>query len=1124
MVLDSPFHSLVLPFAAGVDTPSVVVLTASSVDVYWKPPAVLNGQLQAYSLILQDVGSERLVYSGANLSTTVENLIPGRTYSFILDVSTNGGSTRSQPYRIVMPTRTPLNIPPPEMVNVLSATQMFVSWSAVVSAEGAIGQYRVLLNLGLDTEVVTGVGTALSVTLSGLKPYTVYEVRLQACLLGVPNGCGTSDPVVNRTYEAPPTGQAPPTLTPVASDAVRIEWENPSNPNGVILFFRIFQRAGGATDNEILINQVAGDTFSFTHSGQDLQPYSLYQYGVMAVNSRGQTAVEYASVRTLQSPPAGLSPPSVNATSAYSIALKWRPPSQPNGVISLYKVYYRFTTEEASAETSLTVNGNVTDTTVSGLQPYSQYLVRLEAVNDAGSVSSTEVSVSTKQASPSGLQDFSVEKITTGNAVILRWDPPLRPNGVITTYRVYDMSDAENSIYRGVARVFEFRRLQPFTEYQVKLEACTAVGCTRGKEQAFTTAEIPPSAQPIPLMGAVTSDSVVLRWTAPLNANGKITSYEVYRRSTPLRRKRQTADTGPAGEVVYRTLDTDAESYEYIDTGLEPHTRYEYKIRASNSRGFTDSPWQTVQTSQAAPEGVAPPVVSHIDGEVNSVNVSWSPPVSPNGVLQSYRLRRNDSIPLSLPADGALFYVYDGLQAYTWYSFTLTVCSGGGCTVSDPAFIRTKEAAPLSVSPPTLFPVDSTSIKANWTTPQMSNGEINLYQLSVDGEVVYEGMDREYTVTGLVPFQEYPFFLTACTRGGCTRSEVVTGRPDDSPPEDLDPPFLRVVSSTAIEVSWSAPKNPNGVISSYDVRRDGNLIFTDSTALDGTLVTAFTDYELQPGEEYTYTIIARNAKGSVESPPSQARTYSTSPTGLAAPSLTPVSSTSIQATWDPPVNPNGQIVNYTLYRGNDLAYSGSADQLTYVVPGLSFFTQYTFRLQACTQRGCALSQPVTAQTMEAPPQQLGAPSLMALAGESGAHRAVLASWRPPVRPNGNVLYYQLQRRIVTRSEAGQFGVVGSTSGTFPCTLKTSVCLEEGCSFEKLPCTCLDNISIIVINVLIGVVCPPSPPPPPPAKLISFIHFIFSFFLFFFSFLLLRWPVVKIVGSLCGFVQSVCYFF
>ena len=1003
----------------------MVVLTASSVDVYWKPPTVLNGQLQAYSLVLQEIASERLVYAGADLSATVGGLLPGRTYGFLLDVSTNGGSTRSQPRRVTMPTSTPSDVPPPGTVNVLSATQMFVAWAQVSPPEGAVGQYRVLLNVGLDTEVVTGVGTALSVTLSGLKPYTEYAVRLQACLAGVPNGCGTSDPVLNRTYEAPPAGQAPPTLTALASDAVRIEWEAPSDPNGVIQFFRIFQRAGASVDGEILINQVAGDAFSFTHSGQDLRPYSLYQYGVTALNSRGQTEVKYASVTTLQAPPLALAPPSVNATGAYGIALAWQPPSQPNGAISSYKIYYRLTVGGApGSESSLTVSGNVTDTTVSGLRPHSQYLVRLEAANEAGSVSSAEVPVSTNQASPSGLRDFIVEKITTGTAVILRWEPPLEPNGIVTTYRVYETSDEANSIYRGVARVFEFRRLQPYTGYVVKLEACTSAGCTLGSEQTFTTAEIAPRAQPIPSMGAVTSHSVVLRWTAPLSANGKITAYEVYRRSTtpppPLRRKRQTGDSGAVGEVVHRTLETDADSYEYTDTGLEPYTRYEYKVRASNSRGFTDSPWQTVQTRQAAPQGVIPPEATHVDGEVNSVNVSWSAPVSPNGVLQSYRLQRNDSVPLSLPADGALFYVYGDLLAHTWYSFTLTACSGGGCTASDPpTLLRTKEAAPLSVGPPRLTPVDSASIRADWSAPQVSNGEISLYQLSVAGAVVYEGMDAGYTVTGLVPYREYPFFLTACTQGGCTRSETVTGRPDDSPPADMDPPLLRVVSATAIEVSWSAPRSPNGVLSSYDVRRDGNLIFTDSTTPDGTLTTAYTDYELQPGEEYTYTVIARNGKGSVESPPSQARTYSTSPTGLATPTLTPVSSTSIQAAWLPPVSPNGQLANYTLYRGNDLAYSGSADQLTYVVPGLSFFTQYTFRLQACTPRGCALSQPVSARTLEAPPQQLGPPTLTALAGESGAHRAVLATWRPPVRPNGNVLYHQLQRRVVAQDAAGQ---------------------------------------------------------------------------------------------------------
>lgn len=56
-------------------------------------------------------------------------------------------------------------------------------------------------------------------------------------------------------------------------------------------------------------------------------------------------------------------------------------------------------------------------------------------------------------------------------------------------------------------------------------------------------------------------------------------------------------------------------------------------------------------------------------------------------------------------------------------------------------------------------------------------------------------------------------------------------------------------------------------------------------------------------------------KGSIESSPAKAMTYSSSPTGLAAPTLTPLSSTSIKVDWLPPANPNGQLTNYSIYEG-----------------------------------------------------------------------------------------------------------------------------------------------------------------------------------------------------------------
>lgn len=991
---------------AGVLPPRIVALTTTSVLIFWDTPESMNGLLKFYSIMRISHRGARNVYFGKALSSPDSGLEPGSTYSYYLIVGTSVGNTSSSIKSVSMPTDIPDNIPALKTVTVQSSSQVYMEWDPIVTSSGTIDQYGVILNAGQPSEIEKRVGLNFSTVVTGLKPHFEYDVRLLACLAGKPNACGIGMGTSITTKEAPPSDMQPPILTAKGPNIVDIDWTSPLFPNGEIIQYLIYYRKEGSFI-EFLINRVDSEILHISHAGRDLRPYTQYQYRVVAGNKEGDASSGWALVRTLEASPSGLKRPGINATSAFGFMVHWNPPLNPNGVILEYRIVYKEVKISPGNHTAeyLSVSPNVFKTLISGLKPYLNYEVYLQVINNVGNSSSETVIVQTDQSSPAGMPVIKAEKITSGTALILRWDPPARPNGVVSVYRLYELGSSV-AVYQGISREFEMRRLQPFTLYTVQLEACTKAGCTKGVLQNFLTAEAAPTNQPIPKVLEVNATSVVISWTRPIQPNGEIVMYEVLRQEQTRLVKRELSDP----LVIYSTNDTLGFSFTYTDMGLRPYTEYQYSIKSTNVISSVQSPWQTIFTEQAPPQGVASPVVEYIPDSIDRLKITWSPPTRSNGVIQSYQLQRNNSVPLSFDTNDKFEYVDSILLPYTFYSYTITVCTAGGCTASPPTILRTVESPPAKVDSPNLEAVSSNAIKATWVPLGQESGQVTKYQLTMDSSVVYSGVNTEHIQIGLTPYKLYSFSLTACTRGGCTKSGEVSGRPLDDVPTGLEKPKLNVLSSQSVEVMWKAPLSPHGIITSYDVRRDGSLIYTQSLSISGQLVTTFTDYGLSPGTSYSYVVIARNRKGSVESPAAIATTYPSSPAGLRAPVLKPLSSTSIQATWDPPVKPNGHIQNYTLLQDGQIIYNGGATVLSYTVPGLHFWTEYTFRVQACTSRGCELSEGAKARTLESIPEEQASPTLLALADDTGGHAGVLVSWDPPLKPNGVITQYKIYRR------------------------------------------------------------------------------------------------------------------
>ncbi|XP_062981457.1 usherin [Elgaria multicarinata webbii] len=997
--------------------PRHIIVSSTVVELYWDEAEEPNGIIFQYRLLCN--GEEIFKGGKRNLNFTHSGLQPNSRYVYQLEASTWGGSNLSDKYIIQTPVATPEEIHVPYNVTIMDSTSIFVAWNTPGSFKTNVPlKYNILLNAGSPSPLVKSIGQPNFALLDNLDPYTQYEIRIQACQ---DVACGVGERTYARTAEAPPKDLSTPVITATGSASIRVKWLPPRKPNGIIRNYFVYRRLVG-TQEKLLVFIWSEGALEFIDATDVLQPFTEYEYHIRAQNSKGSVNSLWSSTQTQEAPPQGMKAPWAQAVSAYSVLLNWTSPTSPNGALSQYRVVYQERQSDPTfntpAVTALTVPGMIHQTHLFGLKPFTTYHIHIVAVNHAGQVSSPWTSVRTLEASPSGLSNFTVEKKENGRALLLKWAEPSKPNGNIKTYNIFNDDNLE---YSGLSRQFLFRRLGPFTLYSLVLEACTIAGCTRSSPQLVWTDEAPPASQMAPVIQSVNATSIRLSWSKPINSNGKIIRYEVIHRHTKENASGKNATTEEE-EIVLTEYNTGSNAFVYNAQHLQPWTRYEYKIRAWNSAGSTDSSWSVAKTSQAAPKGLAAPILRHIPATPRKMLILWSSPEEPNGVLQSYRLQRN-GVHFPFSFDATTFnYTDEELLPYSEYRYAVTACTMGGCSTSDQTSIWTLEAAPAVVNPPTVEDLSSTQFNVSWSTPQIQNGEITKYILKLNGEELYIGKGFFRTVLNLQPYTKYDITLVACTNGGCTASASQSIRTTEAPPLNLDAPRLLVTGSESIEITWKAPASPNGKIQIYELRRNGFLVYSG-------LDTRYHDFLLTPGIEYSYTVSANNSQGSVTSPLAKIRTNPSAPSGMSPPRLQAWPSEAISVTWDAPAKVNGDILNYSITLRDPIIPEKKTVHLdpsqvsfgrrSYTTAELKPYHRYEVQVQACTLLGCTSSEWASVQTLEAPPEIQPAPLIDVQPSRVGFQSVLSIVWTGPKQPNGKILYYELYRRQTTLHQLNQ---------------------------------------------------------------------------------------------------------
>ncbi|XP_065904304.1 receptor-type tyrosine-protein phosphatase delta-like isoform X2 [Dysidea avara] len=316
------------------------------------------------------------------------------------------------------------------------------------------------------------------VNITGLTPFTRYYYVITAT-----NTVGsTSTAIMNFTTDETAPSIAPMEFmsTTTTSDSITFQWTllTDGQANGNVRWYII-------TCNETFMVNVTGTTMMGTVAG--LSPFTDYSCTIFATTVADGPISNPVVERTAEGVP---DPPMINNITDISssvVRVTWTRPDVLNGILISYTITY----VTDGPPTDMIVDYNQQETQfydIMGLDPYQLVTVTLRATTGGGtSDRSNELSGRSSEAAPGIVVHTTTS--TSNTAVIVMWNPPDQPNGIITGYEVmysvYESTTAPMMSERlnGSVESFLIENLEPGTPYQARVVAYTIAG--RGIENKF---------------------------------------------------------------------------------------------------------------------------------------------------------------------------------------------------------------------------------------------------------------------------------------------------------------------------------------------------------------------------------------------------------------------------------------------------------------------------------------------------------------------------------------------------------------------------------------------------------------------------------------------------------------
>ncbi|XP_062868575.1 neogenin 1a [Trichomycterus rosablanca] len=567
------------------------------------------------------------------------------------------------------------------------------------------------------------------------------------------------------------------------------------------------------------------------------------------------------------------------------IKLTWRQPVEPHGDDITYSVYYGV--EGAKRERTVnTSRPGEMQVTIQNLKPDTKYSFRVVAHNKHGPGESSaplKVATQAEVQVPGPAPNFHVT-VQSPTSVLLSWDKPLTGNGDIQNYKVYYMEkglgNEKDVDVSGLS--YTMTGLKKFTEYNFRVVAYNkhGPGVSTDDVSVRTYSDVPGAAPQNLTVEVLNSKSLMVRWQPPPGdaQNGEITGYKIrYRKG---QRKSDVSEIS-TGVQLSQLLE-----------GLQRGTEYTVRVAAMTMNGTGPSTdWSTAETFESdLDESRVPDVPGslHVRALVNSIVVSWSPPLNQDIVIRGYIIGYGIGSPhaQTIKVDyKQRFYSIENLDPSSHYVITLKAFNnvGEGIPLYESANTRPQSVPdPIPMMPPVGVQASVLShdtIKVTWADNSLAKNQkitdARFYSVRWKTNIpantkikTANTTNLHHVVTGLKPNTLYEFSVMVTKgRKSSTWSMTAHGTTFEATPSSA-PKDVTVVSKEGrprtIIVNWQPPSEANGKITGYIIfySTDVNAVAHD-WVIEPVVGNRLTHQiqELTLDTTYYFKIQARNSKG-----------------------------------------------------------------------------------------------------------------------------------------------------------------------------------------------------------------------------------------------------------------------